>query len=101
MITKPVQNDIRQVIVSRYCSNCPLKVLSSEVSSSSSVYSMRSLRSSLATSNLATSSRAVKQASAVTAYTAVPRQTLNLVEAQVGEPSNIFQSLRKYFYASA
>ena len=100
MITKPVQNDIRQVIVSRYCSNCPLNVLSPEVSSSS-VYSMRSLRSSLATSNLATSSRAVKQASAVTAYTAVPRQTLNLVEAQVGEPSNIFQSLRKYFYASA
>ena len=76
-------------------------MLSSEVSSSSSVYSMRSLRSSLATSNLATSSRAVKQTSAVTAYTAVPRQTLNLVEAQVGEPSNIFQSLRKYFYASA
>ena len=50
-----------------------------------STYSMRSLRSSLASSSLgATSaSRAVRQAESVTAYTAVPRQKLNLVELQV------------------
>ena len=47
-------------------------------------YSMRSLRSSLASTSLGpTSARAVRQAESVTAYTAVPRQRLNLVELQV------------------
>ena len=42
---------------------------------------MRSLRSSLASSSLG-SKRTVRQAEPVTAYTAVPRQKLNLVEVQ-------------------
>ena len=46
-------------------------------------FSMRSLRSSLASSSL-TTSRAVRQSEAMTAYTSVPRQRLNLVDVQVG-----------------
>ena len=46
---------------------------------------MRSLRSSLASSSLAGSSRrTVREAEPVTAYTSVPRQRLNLVDVQVG-----------------
>lgn len=50
-----------------------------------SAYSMRSLRSSLASSSLgaASASRAVRHAESVTAYTAVPKQKLNLVDLQV------------------
>ena len=51
-----------------------------------SAYSMRSLRSSLASSSLGASSltsRAVRQTESVTAYTAVPKQKLNLVDLQV------------------
>ena len=51
-----------------------------------SAYSMRSLRSSLASSSLGSSSltsRAVRQSESVTAYTAVPKQKLNLVDLQV------------------
>ena len=48
-------------------------------------FSMRSLRSSLASSSLAGSSRrTVREAEPVTAYTSVPRQRLNLVDVQVG-----------------
>merc|ERR1719348_1210502 len=48
---------------------------------------MRSLRSSLASNNLSinqsiSSTRAVKNSQVVTAYTAVPKQRLNLVESQ-------------------
>ena len=54
----------------------------------SSRYSMRSLRSSLAANNLSinqsiSSTRAVKNSQVVTAYTAVPKQRLNLVDSQV------------------
>lgn len=45
-------------------------------------YSMRSLRSSLASSSLG-SSMVAKHAEPVTAYTAVPGQRLNLVDVQV------------------
>ena len=47
--------------------------------------SMRSLRSSLASSSLsAGTGRTVRQTEPVTAYTSVPRQRLNLVDSQVG-----------------
>ena len=46
---------------------------------------MRSLRSSLATENLGSSSsvRGVRQSGAVTSYNSAPRHRLNLVDAQV------------------
>ena len=50
--------------------------------------SMRSLRSSLASSSLsAGTGRTVRQTEPVTAYTSVPRQTLNLIDVQFAASS--------------